>query len=138
LTGPLKHSTFLFSMGRDSSTGEIAFDGIGLTTRLSRSNSADLFDRTEDAMARVARHYEARHVLPSRREGRDGLFAVHPMGGCAMAGSADAGVTDHKGEVFGHPGLFVADGSLYPRSPGVAPSMTIAALAERQAQLISG
>jgi choline dehydrogenase-like flavoprotein len=43
---------------------------------------------------------------------------------------------DHRGEVFGYPGLFVADGSLYPRSPGIGPSMTIAALAERQASLI--
>ena len=33
------------------------------------------------------------------------------------------------GEGFGHPGLFVADGSLYPRSSGIAPRMTIAALA---------
>lgn len=39
--------------------------------------------------------------------------------------------------VFGHPGLFVADGSLYPRSPGIAPSMTIAALAERQASVMT-
>ena len=47
------------------------------------------------------------------------------------------GFTDHRGQVFGHPGLYVADGSLYPRSPGIPPSMTIAALAERQASLMS-
>ena len=41
-----------------------------------------------------------------------------------------------EGEVFGHPGLFVADGSLYPCSPGIPPSLTIAALAERQAVLL--
>jgi cholesterol oxidase len=39
-------------------------------------------------------------------------------------------VTDPYGEVFGHPGLYVADGSLMPTPLGAAPSMTIAALAE--------
>lgn len=55
-----------------------------------------------------------------------------------MGRTATDGFTDHRGEVFGHPGPFVADGSLYPRSPGIAPSMLIAALAERQAALIAG
>jgi cholesterol oxidase len=51
--------------------------------------------------------------------------------------TAEDGFTDHLGQVFGHPGLFVADGSVYPRSPGIPPSMTIAALAERQASLMA-
>jgi cholesterol oxidase len=40
------------------------------------------------------------------------------------------------GEVFGYPGLFVSGGAAYPAPPGVPPSLTIAALAERQAELI--
>ena len=76
-------------------------------------------------------------LLPTRAPGRDKLFAVQAMGGCAMARSVDEGVADHRGEIFGHPGLFVADGSLFPRSPGLAPSMTIAALAERQTAQIA-
>ena len=31
------------------------------------------------------------------------------------------------GEVFGHPGLYVADAAALPKSPGTPPSMTIAA-----------
>ena len=36
-----------------------------------------------------------------------------------------------EGEVFGHPGLYVADGSILPTSVGPNPSLTIAALAGR-------
>ena len=45
---------------------------------------------------------------------------------------------DHRGEVFGHRGLFIADGSIYPAAPGVPPSLGIAAMAERQAALMIG
>ena len=46
------------------------------------------------------------------------------------------GLVNHAGEVFGNPGLFVADAAAFPSAPGFPPSMTIAALAERQAELI--
>ena len=61
---------------------------------------------------------------------------MHPLGGARIAENADDGVVDHTGQVFGNPGLYVADGSALPRAPGWPPSMTIAALAERQAELI--
>jgi cholesterol oxidase len=44
------------------------------------------------------------------------------------------GVTDEWGEVFGVPGLYVADGSVMPGPVGANPSLTIAALAERFAE----
>jgi cholesterol oxidase len=42
-----------------------------------------------------------------------------------------SGVVDSHGEVFGHPGLFVADGSIMPGPVGPNPSFTIAAMAGR-------
>jgi cholesterol oxidase len=42
-------------------------------------------------------------------------------------------VTDHRGEVWGHPNLFVVDGAIVPSALAVNPSLTIAALAERSA-----
>ncbi len=57
-------------------------------------------------------------------------FTVHPMGGAVMADSPERGVTDPYGEVYGYPGLYIADASLFPTPTGVAPSMTIAAVAE--------
>lgn len=55
-----------------------------------------------------------------------------------MSDDAALGVVSHKGEVYScdsgtavHPGLFVVDGSVVPRSLGVNPLLTITALAER-------
>ena len=64
------------------------------------------------------------------------LVTPHPLGGCNMGTTASSGVVNHRGEVFGHPGLYVADGSIVPRPIGVNPSKTIAALAERIAELM--
>jgi cholesterol oxidase len=58
-------------------------------------------------------------------------LTLHPLGGCAMGENAGAGVVDHMGQVFGHPGLYVVDGSIVPTPIGRNPSHTIAALAER-------
>ena len=64
-------------------------------------------------------------------------FTAHPLGGCRMAESADAGVVDHRGEAFGNEGLFCIDSSAIPSALGVNPSLTISAVSERSvAQLI--
>ncbi len=67
-----------------------------------------------------------------------GLVTVHPLGGCAMGRDAESGVVDHRGQVFGYPNLYVADGAILPRPTGRNPSMTIGALAERVADLMTG
>jgi cholesterol oxidase len=46
------------------------------------------------------------------------------------------GVVDSGGNVFGYPGLYVADGSVMPGPVGPNPSLTIAALADRFADRI--
>ncbi len=55
---------------------------------------------------------------------------AHILGGCCMAESPDKGVIGYNGEIFGHPNLFVADGSVIPANLGVNPSLTITALSE--------
>jgi cholesterol oxidase len=62
-----------------------------------------------------------------------GLITAHPLGGCVMADSPDDGVCNPQGEVYGVPGLFVADGSIIPTALATNPSYTISALAERVA-----
>ena len=56
---------------------------------------------------------------------------AHILGGCAMGGDGESGVIDGQNQVFGHPGLYVIDGSMIGANLGVNPSLTITALAER-------
>jgi choline dehydrogenase-like flavoprotein len=63
------------------------------------------------------------------------LITGHPMGGCVMADDARGGVVDSAGRVYSsdagtavHPGLWVMDAAVIPRSLGANPGLTIAAL----------
>jgi len=134
----IARATGLIAMGRDASTGAIEYDGRGLRSTVGRAMDPTIFDDIERTLDRIATPYRARRLWLNAPNGRGAgrLGTVHPLGGCAVGRTPDDGVVDHRGQVFGHPGLYVADGSLYPRSPGVPPSLTIAALAERQAALM--
>jgi cholesterol oxidase len=56
---------------------------------------------------------------------------AHILGGACIGTSADDGVIDAKHRVFGYDGLYVVDGSAVSANPGVNPSLTITAMAER-------
>ena len=64
------------------------------------------------------------------------LITPHPVGGARMGATAAEGVVDHAGRVFGHPGLYVSDGSIIPTPIGINPSRTISALSERIAAIM--
>ena len=53
-----------------------------------------------------------------------------------MGKNRDDGVIDHRHQVFGYEGLYVVDGSAISANPGVNPSLTITALAERAMSFI--
>lgn len=63
------------------------------------------------------------------------LFGVpttaHILGGACIGASPEEGVIDARQEVFHYPGLYVTDGSAVSANPGVNPSLTITAMAER-------
>jgi cholesterol oxidase len=56
---------------------------------------------------------------------------AHILGGCTMGTNADEGVIGEDHQVFGYDGLYVIDGAAVSANPGVNPSLTITALAER-------
>ncbi len=56
---------------------------------------------------------------------------AHILGGACMGADASSGVIDRDNRVFGYDNLWVCDGSAISANPGVNPSLTITALAER-------
>ena len=56
---------------------------------------------------------------------------AHILGGAVIGSGPDTGVLDPRQRVFGYENLLVCDGSAVPANPGVNPSLTITAMAER-------
>jgi cholesterol oxidase len=61
--------------------------------------------------------------------------SAHFVGGIPIGESSETGAVDPYLRLFGQPGLHVMDGSVMPANPGVNPSLTITALAERAMSL---
>jgi cholesterol oxidase len=117
-------------MGRDVPDGRMRLrDGyleVDWTTETSRA----YFERVRGAMAAIARALGGRlKDNPTWYFRR--VVTVHPLGGCPMGRTSKEGVVDAYGQVFGHPGLSIADGSVMPGPVGANPALTIAALADR-------
>src|SRR4029079_17453684 len=61
---------------------------------------------------------------------------AHILGGAIIGGTPADGVVDSENRVFGYENLLVTDGAAVPANPGVNPSLTITALAERAMSLV--
>jgi cholesterol oxidase len=61
--------------------------------------------------------------------------SAHFVGGIPIGEGSESGAVDPYLRLFGQPGLHVMDGSVMPANPGVNPSLTITALAERAMSL---
>jgi cholesterol oxidase len=120
----------LLAMGRDVPDGNMRLrDGyleVDWTTETSRA----YFERVRAAMGAIARALGGRlKDNPTWYFRR--VVTVHPLGGCPMGRTPEEGVVDPYGQVFGYPGLSIADGSVMPGPVGPNPALTIAALADR-------
>ena len=58
-------------------------------------------------------------------------ITAHILGGAVAADTLEHGVVDREHRVFGYQNLLVCDGAVIPANPGVNPSLTITAMAER-------
>uniref|UniRef100_UPI0025D0A143 GMC family oxidoreductase n=1 Tax=uncultured Arthrobacter sp. TaxID=114050 RepID=UPI0025D0A143 len=127
----------LLGMGRDLPNGRMTLRSGRLDIDWKHRKSGAHFDRVREASRRMSDALGARFVHdPLHFLGRivtdlNRLLTVHPLGGCPMGRDGREGVVDSYGEVFGYPGLYVADGAVMPGPVGANPSLTIAALADR-------
>ncbi|MFD0312771.1 FAD-dependent oxidoreductase [Streptomyces flavalbus] len=120
----------LLGMGRDIPDGVLRLRDGRLDADWSTATSAAYFERLRATMRRLADELGAAYVDNPLWYGKR-VVSVHPVGGAPMAARPEDGVCDPYGEVYGHPGLYVADGAAMPGPVGTNPSLTIAALADR-------
>ena len=121
-------------MGTDSSDGRFELRGDQVEVQWSPWRNRGLLRAIERVMRDLSHGAGGRFVTsllwrwPLRK-----VLTAHPLGGCPMGESATTSAVNDRGEVWGHPNLFVVDGSIIPTALAVNPSLTIAALAERAA-----
>ncbi|MFI0419896.1 FAD-dependent oxidoreductase [Spongiactinospora sp. 9N601] len=120
----------LLGMGRDVPDGTLRLNGERLETAWTTRTSEAYFERVRKTMQRIADVLGAEYA-DNPTWFRKRVITVHPVGGAPMGRHAGEGVCDSYGEVFGFPGLYIADGSAMPGPVGPNPSLTIAAMSDR-------
>ena len=115
------------AMSQDAADGNIRMDKGRMKFSFSMNGSP--------SYAATIRAFDALALLSGRPVKFDGrnVFTAHPMGGCRISNDPTAGVVNGEGQVHNHPGLYLADASVFPQPVGVPPSLTIAAWASHVA-----
>ncbi len=115
------------AMSQDAADGEIRMHKGRMKFSFSMSGSPS-YAATINAFESLA----AQSGRPVRFDGKN-VFTAHALGGCRISDDPAAGVVDGEGRVHGHPGLYIADASVFPQPVGVPPSLSIAAWASHVA-----
>ncbi len=122
--------------------GTLAFRlGRGLRTGFQKGMETELMPGTEPPKAFIPEATELAERFAEKLGGMPvGMVTetllgapstAHILGGACIGRDADEGVVDASHEVYGYPGLYVVDGAAVSANPGVNPSLTITAMAER-------
>lgn len=120
----------LLGMGRDTPDGRITLVDGEIEVEWTTATSKAYFDAMRETMRGITEAlggtFRDNPLWWTKR-----VVTVHPLGGTPMGRAPQEGVVDSWNESFGHPGLFVVDGSAVPGPVGPNPSLTIAAMADR-------
>ena len=144
--GAMRHTQTYLVMAHDSGSGTMRLDDQD-HLEIVWPGVADeaIFRKIEDNLTAATRPLNGVFVS-NPMSGRlfDSLISVHPLGGCVMGDTAEAGVVNDRGQVFSgasgtdvYEDLYVSDGAVIPRPLGVNPLLTISALAERTCELLA-
>jgi cholesterol oxidase len=129
--GPATRFTTVFAIGQDNAGGRAVLrrGKLDVLWNYGQDNRA-LVASQQREMSRLASQYGGTYANLPTWDLFGRILTVHNLGGCALSSSADEGVVGIDGQVHGHEGLYVADGSVIPTSIGSHPVMTICAVAE--------
>lgn len=126
----LKHWLILVGMGQDAADGNISWGQHDISVQFEQSKSP-IFKNIYQSLKQLKTISKRRAwFLPQIP------MTVHPLGGARVGMNAEQGVVDGRGEVYGHPNLYIADGSALPAATGTPPSMSIAAWSSHVSQSI--
>jgi cholesterol oxidase len=121
---------FLYGMGADSGSGSVRYHKSRLQVEYAQSDES-IYSDIRSAFRTISQTLDRKLWTIGKP------LTMHQWGGASVGPDPDHGVVDHRGEVYGNPGLFVADGSALPAAPGGPPSLTIAAWAHHVADGIA-
>ena len=138
--GAVNNTQTYLVMAHDGSDGQMELKDDRLRVNWQNVGEKPIFKKIEGKIRQCAKSLGGTYIPnPIWNEMFDNrLVTVHPLGGCSLSDSAEAGVVNHKCQVFSgeagddvYSGLYVCDGAIIPRSLGANPLLTITALAER-------
>ncbi len=144
--GAMNNTQIYLVMTHDDGNGELELKDNRMNIKWPGVGKQEIFEkvnqRLRDATTALGGNY-VRSPAWTKLLNYD-LVTVHPLGGCVMADRAETGVVNHRGQVYAgqsgtdvHPGLYVMDGAVIPRTLGTNPLLTISGLAERNCLLIA-
>ncbi|WP_250903438.1 SAV_2336 N-terminal domain-related protein [Actinomadura sp. NEAU-AAG7] len=126
----------LVGMGDDAADGRLRLERGRLAADWTAEGGEAHFTRLRQTMQRMANVLGAEYA-DNPAWFRPRILTIHPLGGAPMGLHPGVGVCDAYGEVFGYPGLYIADGAAMPGAVGPNPALTIAAHADRMSTRIA-
>lgn len=127
IANKMRQGTMIAGMGKDAMDGVVSLKKGKLSVTYNPDNSP-IFANIRQQLDLIGEKTGSR-VFAFKRP-----TTVHPTGGACIGLDETSGVVDDKGEVYGHPGLYVADAAALPKPVEGPPSMTIAAWASHVAE----
>jgi len=132
-----KTTAILLYMRTTEGTLGFRLGRFGLASRVTQGEAptASIPEATELA-ERFAHHLDGFVVSMFTETLANVPTTAHILGGATIGETAAEGVIGPDHQVHGYPGLYVCDGSAVSANPGVNPSLTITAMAERAMSLL--
>lgn len=126
-----KNSILLFMQTLDS-TLRFTSDGNGMKSKLQDGPKPSSFiPEAEELAHKYAKGVDGEAFMLSTELLTGSPTTAHILGGCVIGENSNTGVIDKNHNVFNYKNLWIIDGSAVSANPGVNPSLTITAMAER-------
>ena len=118
---------------RDENVGEISVKkGKLVVTKPLTDQDKKRRDLGKQAIVNVLNASGAKEIIDSPF-----YFGLHLMGGCVMGNDKKNSCVSPEFNLHGFKNIYVSDSSLFPNAPGINPSYTIFAMAERLSEQLT-